>query len=262
MVKRQSIISNYDSFDEDKRAFGTRAEKIEFIYTKKLLNQYIKPSMSVVELGCGTGYYGLYLSSMCKSYHGVDLTPKHIEQFKTKIVKQGLSHLSASVGDATNLPEIKNNYYDAVLVFGPMYHLPREDRQKVIQESKRICKTGGIILFAYINKVGAYLRACIDENLKSRYPNKKANESVLKQGVDDILPDVFFFTMPEEMESDVTENGLAVVNNAGVDFAFNASDINNMTDEKYTAWREIMDYMFTCKSCTGASNHTVLVCRK
>ena len=152
--------------------------------------------------------------------------------YQAQLNRKGHSIREEYGGDAANLPEIKNHYYDAVLVFGPLYHLPREDRQKVIQESKRICKTGGIILFAYINKVGAYLRACIDENLKSRYPNKKANESVLKQGVDDILPDVFFFTMPEEMESDVTENGLAVVNNAGVDFAFNAS------------------------------NHAVLVCRK
>jgi hypothetical protein len=116
-------------------------------------------------------------------------------------------------------------------------------------------------MFAYINKIGAYLRGCIDENLKANYPNKKTNELVLSQGVDDVLPDVFFFTMPEEIEHDVTTNGLTVIQNVGVDFTFNASDINVMDDEKYAAWTEVMDYMFHCNSCTGVSNHAVLVCR-
>jgi len=262
VMKREPIISNYSSYDEDKRAFGTKAEQIEFIYTKKLLNQYIKPSMSVVELGCGTGYYGLYLSKMCSSYHGVDLTPKHIEQFQTKIDEQALSNVSASVGDATYLPGLQDNAFDIVMAFGPMYHLPHEERLKVILESKRICKAGGIIMFAYINKIGAYLRACLEENMKSNYPNKKTNKLVLLQGIDDVLPDVFFFTMPEEIEQDAAANGLTIVQNVGVDFMFNASDINNMSDEKYAAWIEVFDYMFQSKSCTGVSNHAVLVCQK
>jgi len=85
---------------------------------------------------------------------------------------------------------------------------------------------------------------------------------VLIQGIDDVLPDVFFFTMPEEIEQDAAANGLTIVQNAGVDFTFNASDINNMPDEKYAAWIEVLDYMFKRKSCTGISNHAVLVCRK
>lgn len=259
---KNAIISNYDNFDEDKRAFGTRTEQIEFIYTKKLLNRYIEPAMSVLERGCGTGYYGLYLSSMCKSYHGIDLVPKHIEQFKSKADKIGLSNVSASVGDATYLPEISDNSYDAVLVFGPMYHLPPKDRKKVVMESKRICKNGGIVLYAYINKIGAYLRGCIDEKLKANYPNKITGEIVLLQGRDDVMPELFFYTMPEDIERVALEQGLTIVQNAGVDFTFNASDINNMDDERYAAWTDVMDYMFESKSCAGVSNHAVLVCRK
>lgn len=261
-MTREKIISNYDGFDEDKRAFGTRAEQIEFIYTKKLLDRYVPSSASVIELGCGTGYYGLYLADMCRAYHGVDLTPKHIEQFNAKIDKLSLTNLSAAVGDATRLSGTADEEYDVVLVFGPMYHLPKEERAKVICESARICRDGGIIMFAYINKIGAYLRGCIDPELNANYPNEKSNEMVLTHGTDDVLPDIFFFTMPEEIEADAIAAGLDVVQNAGVDFTFNASDINKMDDEKYRAWTEIMDYMFESKSCTGVSNHAVLVCRK
>lgn len=259
---RERIISNYQGFDEDKRANGTRAEQNEFIYTKELLNHYITPSMSVIEVGCGTGYYGYYLADKCRSYHGVDLTPKHVAQFQAGIAERGLPNVSASVGDATNLSGVADNAFDAVLVFGPMYHLPKEERIKTIRESARICKPGGIVMFAYINKIGAYLRGCVDAGLKERYPNQKANELVLRQGVDDVLPDVFFFTMPEEMEADATAAGLKTVRNAGVDFTFNASDINAMDDAKYAAWKEVVDYMFQSESCTGVSNHAVLICGK
>lgn len=261
-MNSNSIISNYTGFDEDQRAFGSRADQIEFIYTKRLLDQFIDPAKTVVELGCGTGYYGLYLSNKCKSYHGIDIVPKHIEQFQSKIDKQGLRHVSASLGNATHLPEIQDNTYDVVLALGPMYHLPHGERQKVIEESKRICKHGGVVLFAYINKIGAYLRACIDENMKAGYPNAKTNKSVLVQGVDDKLPEVFYFTMPEEIEDDVKQKGLTVVRNAGVDYSFSPTDINRMNDEQYAAWAEIMDCMFASGSCTGTSNHAVLVCRK
>ncbi len=133
-MNSNTIISNYSGFDEDQRAFGSRADQIEFIYTKRLLNQYISSDKTVIELGCGTGYYGLYLSGRCKSYHGIDIVPKHIEQFQSKINEQGLRDVSASLGNATNLPEIKDDTYDVVLVLGPMYHLPHGERQKVIVE--------------------------------------------------------------------------------------------------------------------------------
>lgn len=255
------IVSNYNRYDEDKRAFGSRAEQLEFIYTKKLIEQYVTPSKTVIELGCGTGYYGLYLSDKCKSFYGVDLTPRNIDRFKEKITERKLKNVNASVGDATSLPEINDNSFDIVLNFGPMYHLSQLERQKTILESKRICKDGGIILFAYINKIGAYLRACLDEKMKSRYPNKQANERVLVEGVDDIMPDIFFYTMPEDVEHEVMENGLTVLKNAGVSFDFNAGDVNIMTNEQYLSWREILDYMFESRSCTGASNHAVLACQ-
>jgi hypothetical protein len=62
---------------------------------------------------------------------------------------------------ALRLTGINENEFDVVLVFGPMYHLPPEERDMVFEESKRICKIDGIIMFAYQSKLGAYLQAGI-----------------------------------------------------------------------------------------------------
>lgn len=244
------------------RAFGTRAAQLEFIYTKKLLDRYVTPPLSIIEVGCGTGYYGLYLSDKCKLYHGVDLTPRNIERFQLKIHEFGLTNMRASVGDATNLSEIEEATYDVVLNFGPLYHLPLEERKKAILESIRICKAGGIVMFAYINKIGAYLGACFDEKWKQVYPNEKVNKSVLTDGMDDMFPDIFFYTMPEEIEGQVAECGLTILQNAGVDFSFCAGKVNSMSDEQFAAWIEVLDFMLDSDSCTGTSSHAVLVCRK
>lgn len=260
-MSKESILKNYQYFDEDKRAYGSRSERIEFAYTKKVLDKYTDLEQKVIELGCGTGYYGSYLSNKCKTYHGIDLVPKHIQCFETKIKEQALSNVSAEVGDATNLTKIDAHSYDLVLVFGPLYHLPVEERRKVLLESKRICKRDGILFFAYINKAGAYLRACLDDQLKEQYPNKQTGDLVLRQGRDDLFSEVFFYTSPEELEQEASDCGLQVLDNVGVDFTLNPTDINHMNDEKYAAWVELMDFMFKSRSCTGVSNHAILVCQ-
>ncbi len=67
-------------------------------------------------------------------------------------MEQNISNLSVSLGDATHLPQIQDETYDIVLVFGPMYHLPHDQREKVILESRRICKDGGLILILLTSK--------------------------------------------------------------------------------------------------------------
>ena len=39
----------------------------------------------MLELGCGTGYYGMYFADMCAEYTGIDITPENIEIFNRKI---------------------------------------------------------------------------------------------------------------------------------------------------------------------------------
>jgi ubiquinone/menaquinone biosynthesis C-methylase UbiE len=146
------IYDNYSDKGEEQRAYASRATGLEFHFTKKLLEEFVTKQSKVIEIGCGTGYYGMYLHDKCKEYMGVDLTPENIELFNEKIEKEKINNITAMVGDATNLLGINENEFDVVLVFGPMYHLPPEERDMVFEESKRICKRDGIIMYAYQGK--------------------------------------------------------------------------------------------------------------
>ncbi|GHU71646.1 SAM-dependent methyltransferase [Spirochaetia bacterium] len=261
MTNEKVIRQFYADGREENRSLLSRSGGIEFYYTKKTIGNYINRESSVVEIGCGTGYYGMYFSDKCKEYTGIDITPENIKIFNEKIEDKKIKNIKTIVGDAAKLDNINDLSFDVVLVLGPMYHLPPEERKSVFQESRRICKNNGIIIYSYINKLGAYLQEGILGGSEV-YPNQKANEYVLVKEIDDIRPELFIYTTPEDIGEQAKSFGLKILKNVGIDFLFNKKRIDEMDNEKYKCWIEFSDYMCDSESCTGLSIHALLVCKK
>jgi SAM-dependent methyltransferase len=262
MASNENYIRDwYSKKEEDKRAYISRAGGLEFHFTKKLLEKHITKHSKVIEIGCATGYYGMFLYDKCEEYVGVDLSPDNIKIFNEKIKEGKIKNILTMVGDATNLSQINKDEFNVVLVLGPMYHLPPEERDLVFEEAKRICKADGIIMFAYINKLGAYLQEGIltDPN---RYPNRYTNDCVLVKEISDDTPGLFFFTSSGKIRESAESHGLIVIKNLGVNFFFNRELVNNMDEEKYECWLEFSEYLCNDESCTGLSNHSILICKK
>lgn len=256
---KENILAQYSHGTECSRSMRDRSSSLEFHYTKKHLEDCIKPNDKVLEIGCGTGYYGLYFADKCFAYHGIDIVPIHIDLFKEAIKEKGYANISCELGDATNLETINDNSYDVVLCLGPLYHLPPHERELAFAECVRVCKSGGTVAFAYINKIGVYAGAAILDN---RYPNEQANKCVLENGTDDIRPDTFFYTTPEEMNAAAVKYELYKIKNLGTDFFITMNIVNSMDDEQFEVMRPLYDEMTSHESCTGMSNHALLVCRK
>lgn len=68
--------------------------------------------------------------------------------------------------------------------------------------------------------------------------------------------------MPEEIEAVAAAHGFAKIKNIGVDFFMTASVINSVDDEKFEKWKPLLDEMSAYESCTGMSNHALLITRK
>ncbi|MDD4496222.1 MAG: class I SAM-dependent methyltransferase [Eubacteriales bacterium] len=263
MSSNQDIIfARYGGNKEDGRETSSRTASLEFYYTKKHLDSFIKGDSRVLEMGCATGHYGFYYADKCKEYVGIDLYPPHIELFSQRIRDKKLNNISCQIGDATNLVNIPNDSFDVVLCLGPMYHLPSEERELVFTECHRVCKAEGIVAFAYINKIGVYAGACVYDDWRHIYPNAKTNEYVLEKCTDDERPDLFHFTMPEEMDEMAGRHGFTKVNNLGTNFMFTMKIVNDMTDERYELMKPLYDQMCTYESCTGMADHALLICKK
>jgi len=258
---KQRIIEAYSTANEKDRAELSGEYGMEFLYTKKFMDEYINPNTELCEIGCGGGYYSIYYADKCKSYFGVDISPENIGAFNKTIKEKNLSNVKAEIADATHLNNIQDDSFDVVLCLGPMYHLNRQDRLKCISECRRICKEDGIIAFAYINKIGAIVKVGIMSGFQNVLTDK-ISESVLDNGVDDLRPDLFFYTMPEEISADANAVGLEVINNVGLDVILDDQLIESLDVSQREVWFKMADLMNTTPSCVGMSNHALLICRK
>lgn len=256
---QDKILAWYSGGLEDNRHRMSRSIGMEFHYTKKFMSPYITPASQVIELGCATGYYGMYFADKCAYYTGVDMSPDNIEVFKSKMLAAGINNISGFVGDATKLSELSDESYDVVMCLGPMYHVPRDERLLIFAECRRIARKGAVIAFAYLNRLGVYAGACV---IDKKYPNAEANKLVFEYNTGDEGTGVFFFTSPEEMEEDAAQCDLTILKNCGLDFFFQAPAIDAMSDEQFELYTELSDRMCDSHSCTGLANHALLICRK
>ena len=142
-LNQTKLIEQYTSGNEEARADSSRTAGLEFYYTKKHLGGMIGKNDRVLEIGCATGYYGLYYAEQCREYVGIDIVPKHIGLFREKIAARGLKNVSCQVGDGTDLKGIEDESFDVVLCLGPMYHLTEQERSAFLKNARGYADAAG-----------------------------------------------------------------------------------------------------------------------
>lgn len=149
--QKVKIKNHYDSNPEREWArldmYG-----IEFQVTLKHLIENLKPNSKILDIGGGPGRYAFALTEMGHSVHLTDLSSGHIELAIKKQLELDITLEATTVMDAEDLSLFSDNYFDAVINFGPLYHLQSSDsRIKTISESLRVLKTGGLCAFGFLS---------------------------------------------------------------------------------------------------------------
>uniref|UniRef100_UPI004056D5F9 class I SAM-dependent methyltransferase n=1 Tax=Agathobacter sp. TaxID=2021311 RepID=UPI004056D5F9 len=160
----------YNKFNEEKR-LNSRHGQVEFITTMKYLHKYLdrlgikkaKPKIKILDIGAGTGRYSVPLSE-----EGYDVTAVEPVKHNLGRLKQKKSNVRAYQGNALKLSRFLDETFDVTLVFGPMYHLLEEEEKiKALSEAKRVTKTGGFLLVAYImNEYSVITHGFKERNIK------------------------------------------------------------------------------------------------
>ena len=91
--------------------------------------------------------------------HLVDAVQLHVEQ-ALQMSSEQPDHplISVKVGDARNLQQ-DDDSTDAVLLFGPLYHLIKiEDRLLALVEARRVLRSGGVVLAVGISRFASTLQ--------------------------------------------------------------------------------------------------------
>jgi SAM-dependent methyltransferase len=153
------IRAYYDLLGELDRLRMPPGGRLEFLRTWDLLTRVLPPARAgraptparVLDVGGATGVYAGPLAAAGYRVHVIDPVPAQVA------AAAGLPGVTAAVGDARHLPEAGDSA-DAVLMFGPLYHLTeRADRLRAWREAARVVRPGGLVAAATIGRYASAL---------------------------------------------------------------------------------------------------------
>jgi ubiquinone/menaquinone biosynthesis C-methylase UbiE len=199
---------------------------LEFARTKVLLERYLPaPPAVIADVGGGPGRYAIWLAERGYRVHLVDPVSLHIEQAReAAATRPGVTFASAEVGDARAL-RLQDASAEAVLLLGPLYHLPeRAERLKALTEARRVCRPGGVVLAAAISRFASTL-----DGLRGDYLEDPAFADIAardrREGVhqnptgDPAYFTTAYFHRPEELAEECTAAGLRHETTLGIEGA-------------------------------------------
>jgi len=121
-----------------------------------LFRTYIKPGMTVLDLGVGGGRTTSYLSRVASRYVGVDYSQAMVDACRRKFPQ-----IDFVLADASDLSAFEDTSFDAVVFSfnGLDCIVPDEKRLQCLRECWRVLQPGGVFVFSSHNPRSILVRA-------------------------------------------------------------------------------------------------------
>jgi SAM-dependent methyltransferase len=167
----------------------------------------------VLDVGGGTGVYALPLAARGYNAQLVDAISIHVERARQLSSTADAPLAKVEVGDARSL-SLRDGTVDVVLLFGPLYHMiERNDRIAALREARRVLKTGGLLLSAYISRFASACDGIQEGALRdpvfAEIVNRDLTDGVHRNPTR--RPEWFttaYFHRPEEIAPEIAQAGL------------------------------------------------------
>lgn len=132
-------------WDRIAKRYARRPVPDEAVYQKKLAitRQYLRPDMSVMEFGCGTGSTALAHAPYVKDIHAIDFSAKMIEIARRKADAEGVGNVTFSQSGIEEF-DAPDASYDAIFGLSILHLL--ENRKAAIAKVGRLLKPGGVFV--------------------------------------------------------------------------------------------------------------------
>ena len=256
-MNEKELIEYYNKFKEDKR-LDTKHGQVEFLTAIKYINKYLNNDSKILDVGAGTGKYSIYYKKLGYDVTAVELVKQNINTFKSNL--DGLD-IPIYQGNAINLSMFKDNTFDIVLLFGPMYHLvSQEEKISALKEAKRIVKNNGYIFISYC--MNEY--AIITHGFRENYILESINNTDNKYHIISNEKDLYSFVRIKDINKLNKICNLKRVRIIAQDgpTEYIKKEINKMDEETFNLY---LNYHFkTCESkyLLEASRHTLDILKK
>jgi SAM-dependent methyltransferase len=258
----EPIRRYYDAGEEEGRL---RADPLERDRTRRLLERFLPDAPArIADVGGGPGGHAGWLVDLGYDVVLLDPVAMHVDQALLAGVTRAVE------GDARTLPW-EDASFDAVLLFGPLYHLTdRDDRLRAMSEAARVVRPGGVVMAAAISRFASFVDGLVHDRLAD-----PAFRDIVAQDIEDgqhrnagAVPGWFttaFFHTGGELASEVTESGLILrgllaIEGPGTVVADGAA--LEADAAAWTALLELIERVEAEPSLLGLSSHIMAVAHR
>ena len=142
-----AIESHYGTGYERSRLFPGGKPSLEYVRSMELLGRLLPPPPArLLDVGGGPGTYAAALARRGYRVHLVDPVPLHVQQARRAAGGDAGAGFTAELGDARELSQ-PDESQDAVVLFGPLYHLTEAaERRRALAEARRVLRPGGRLM--------------------------------------------------------------------------------------------------------------------
>jgi ubiquinone/menaquinone biosynthesis C-methylase UbiE len=177
-----SVRAHYDR-RVDQEWLRLSRHRVEYAVTLRALRDTLAPRARVLDVGGGPGRYAVALAAAGHRVTLLDLSPRMLERARDHARDRRVQLEGYVEGNAMDLSRFDNGSFDAVLLFGPLYHLPAaDDRLRVLREAQRVLASGGALLAAFVTRYGP-LRELARGNPSMLIKQARRYEMLLETGV-------------------------------------------------------------------------------
>ena len=243
----------YRRYDEDSRLNKSKAARVEFLTTVRYVEKYLTPGAKILDVGAGAGEYSFYFARKGYQVSALELADANIAAFRAKMTDS--DSIDLVQGNAMDLSCYESDFFDVVLLFGPLYHLHEEaDKLRCIEEAKRVCKPDGKIFFAFISNdmVILTMQQCQDDYLMNGDYNKETFR------LDDFP---FVFHTPDHCRELLSKAGVQICHEVASDGANELLQdlVNGLDHASYQQYLHYHFYICEKPEFLGMSNHLLFV---
>ena len=168
---KNQIVANYynnNVYDEWNRLEN---HWVEFLFTSKVMEKYIKNGDTILDIGGGPGRYSIYFAKKGCKVTLLDISEKEIEFAKNKSREENLN-IDFVCSDCTDT-YLKYKTFDHIFLMGPLYHLKDDELQKIaLLKAIEHLKIGGLIYCSFITNLAGIIHdlkygpGCFGKNSK------------------------------------------------------------------------------------------------
>ena len=258
-MNKENLIKYYNKFNEDKR-LTRRHGIIEYRTAMEYINKYLSTitNPKIIDIGAGTGAYSIPLAN-----EGYDVTAVELIKHNLMTLKNKSNKVKTYLGNALDLSKFKDNTFDIVLLFGPMYHLiSNEDKLKALSEAKRILKNNGLIFISYyMNEYAIITHGFIENTIKEDIQNNLIDNTFHITPKEDDLYSMVRLEDINYYKDTLKLHRIKIIAQDGpTDYL--RSTINKMDNETFELYYKY--HLSTCEKAEllGASSHVLDILKK